>query len=1028
MLKKGLHVLLFLLAFQIGLEAQRTVANYHLNKKYIDAKELFEKEKYAGALNLFHEFIEENDEEYSEQTINAEYYANICSLYLFHKDAEYNLEKFVTDHPESAWVKKVYLELANYNYKRKKYKKSLEWFEYVDPRELSKSQKIEFYFKRGHSYFLQDDYENAKYDFKQMLGEESEYQTAATYYFSHIAYEEGNTETALLGFEQLADDPNFSPVIPYYVAQILYSQERYDDLLEYAQPLVDSSDSKETKRLPEISRLIGDAFYRNSEYQESISYLEYYHQNSNRSDLVPEDFYQLGFAYYNSKQYENALDLFSQCSDEESEIGQSSSYFMGDCYLQLDEKLYARAAFKEASEDDYNIEIKEDALFNYAKLAFELSYNPFHEAITAFEDYLENYPDSDRGDEAYEFLLNVYMKSKNYEAALNSLDKIENKDARTQEAYQMVAFNRAVELFKIGELEQAEEFFSKVSTYKVNFTLIAEALFWKGEIAYKQKKYTKAFDLYNQFTAEAGSINSGFYNEANYAAAYSLFKQKKYQQSTTYFRKYVDATSSADDQRKINDAYLRLGDCYYVSKDFKKAINYYNEAIAINEGKRDYAMFQKGICYGLDGNKAKKIEVLQELINSHSASSYTADAKFALAKSYLEDDQLNKSKELYEDILVNHDNSPYVKYSMRDLLLVALKQGNDQEVISMWNDLISKYPNDPVRNDAYQIAEEVLIANNVDIPDNIVDQDELEARVYELAENAALSGDCEEGITKLENYLTKYDPGMYATSANYYLGNCYFDQGNTEKALNAYNYVINQPVSEYTEDCLVVAATINYNNGNYSQARNHYTELEQVAKLEMNILEAQIGLLRCHFLLGDHTYALEYADKVIVNPNTPSDILKTAYLWRGKIRMENDNKDDAYYDFVEVTKRTSNEEAAEAKYNMALIAYMKEAYKPAEKEIFELIESYSSYSKWKYSGFLLLVDVYIGMDDLFQAKATVNTILDNVSEPWVIDEARDKKTLIENLETQGEGGGSQGDIEINLNEEEEGEEEELIND
>lgn len=988
---------LLFISLSFGVHSQRTIANYHENKKYVDALDLFEKEKFAAASNLFGEFVEESEDKSMELAVNAEYYANICSLYLFHKDAEYNLETFIKNHPQSVWVKKIYLELATYNYKRKRYSKSLEWFEYINPRELSSDQMTEFYFKRGHCYFLDENYENAKQDFVQMLGEDSEYQTAATYYYSHIAYVEGNTETALEGFERLKSDPNFSPVVPYYVSQILYHQERYDELLEYSVPLIDSAETKETKRLPEISRLVGDAYYRTSDFENSLTYLEYFLQNSNKSDLKSEDYYQLGYSYYVSNQFENALELFSECAEDDSEIGQSAAYFMGDCYLQLDQKPYARAAFKTASESDFNLKMKEDALFNYAKLAFELSYNPFHEAITAFEKYLMDYPDSERGDEAYEFLLNVYMKSKNYEAAIQSLDRIENKDSRAQEAYQVVSFNRGVELFKIKKYTEAEEFFNKVNIYKVNYTLIAEALFWKGEIAYRNENYNKAFDLYKQFLGEAGSINSGFYNEANYSAAYTLFKQKEYNAAIPYFRKYVDA-NTGDDSRKINDAYLRLGDCYYVAKDFNKAINNYDLAIQQNQNMKDYALFQKGICYGFNGDNTKKIEVLQSLLNTQNDSKFTVDTKSTLAKTYLENDDLNKAKSLYEDIINNHPTSVYVKYSLRDLLLIGLRKGDDQEVIKIWNDLISKYPNDPIRNEAYLMAEEVLISNNVDIPNSIVDQDDLEARVYELAENAVLSGDCKNGISKLENYLIKYDPGLYANAANYHLANCYFDQGDMDKALDSYNYVINQPTSQFTEDCLVTAATINYNNKNYTQAKNHYIELEQIAKIEQNELEAEIGLLRCYYWLNEFNYALEYADKVIGHSNTPNDILTSAYLWRGKIRMEYENMDDAYYDFAEVIKMSSGEAAAESKYNMALIAYNKSAFKPSEKEIFELIENYSSYNKWKYKGFILLVDVYIGMDDLFQAKATVNTILDNVSEPWVIDAAREREAQIESIE------------------------------
>ena len=44
--------------------------------------------------------------------------------------------------------------------------------------------------------------------------------------------------------------------------------------------------------------------------------------------------------------------------------------------------------------------VTEDALFNYAKLAYELSFDPYNEAIIALRDYLKAFPDSPRHDEA----------------------------------------------------------------------------------------------------------------------------------------------------------------------------------------------------------------------------------------------------------------------------------------------------------------------------------------------------------------------------------------------------------------------------------------------------------------------------------------------------------------------------------------------------------------------------------------------------------------------------------------------------
>lgn len=994
--------------------SQESHNEYHPNEKYREALDLFEKEKYAAAHKIFTDFALEMNDAQSELSINAEYYAAISSLYLFHKDAEFNLEKFVKMHPESPWVKKIYLELAFYNYKRKKYRKALQWFDFIDQKQLSKNQKSEFHYKRGHCYFLKDQYTEAKHDFTQMLGQESEYETPATYYFSHIAFVEENNQTALEGFQRLENDPDFAPLTPYYIAQIYYKMERYDQLLAFAKPLVDSSETNKIKRVPEISQLVGDALYRNNDFKQATPYLETYIQNTPKNKRTPEDYYQLGYSYYTDGQYENALEVFSDCSEEESEIGQSATYFMGDCYLKLDQKPYARVAFKKASEMDYKLNLKEDALFNYAKLAYELSYNPFHEAITAFETYLQEYPNSERNDEAYEFLLNVYMKSKNYEAALRSLDRIENKDTRTQEAYQVVAFNRGVELYKTKKYTDSKNYFNKVSTYNVNQTLNAEAIYWNAEIAFQQKDYTGALSLYNKFIHEAGSLNSGYFNEANYGAGYALFKQKKYIDATSSFRKFVDNNNN-EDLRKLNDAYLRLGDCFYVAKDFDKAISYYQQAIVLDQPMKDYAMFQKAVCFGFQENHSAKIEDLEAMLNNQNGSKYTADAKFELAKTYLGQDNLEKSKGYFQDIIDTHSNTPYRKLSLVNIAFIAVKQNDDQTVLSIWNKLNTDYPNDPILKEAYFVAQDVLIENNItDIPENIANQSEVEQKVYENAMDYALTGDCVTAIQKLVGYLNKYEPGMYALEANYYLGNCYFDQGDKTNSLNAYNYVISQPSSIYTEESLVAAATINYNNKNYDQAKNNYIELEQIAQMENNELEAQIGLLRTYYFLKSTDLAQEYADKVIANNNTPESIKTTAFLWRGKIYLDKGQWDLAYNDFSAVEKQVDTEEAAEAKYHMAEIAFLKKAYKPAETELFGLIEKYSAYNKWKFKGFLLLADVYTGMEDYFQAKATLQVILDNVTESWVVEQAQEKMLAVEVLENAKNNPEEQIEEEIDL--------------
>lgn len=1018
-------VLLTAFLFSAGLYAQEPIALYDNTRIYREALDLFEHEKYVPAKEKFEQYIVLEKNPQHALRINSEYYNGICALYLLHKDAEYQLEKFVLEHPDSPWKQHVYFELATFNYKKKSYKKALEWFEFVDEKNLSSADKTEFRYKRGHSYFETGDLINARQDFYEAKQSESEFKSAAIYYYSHIAYEQNDLQTALEGFQLLEKDEIFKGLIPFYITHIYYKQKRFDEVLVYGPKALAEAEANATKRVPEIARLIGDSYCAKEKYAEALPFLLQYHDNTPKGDVTREDYYQLGYAFHRTSAWQKAIDAYSDVSKQDDDLTQRTSYNMGECYLKLNQKEYARNAFEAASNMSFNTDVQEDAMFNYAKLAFELSYNPFHEAITAFEDYLNKYPNSKRRDEAYEFLLNVYMKTRNYDKALASLDKIQNKDNRVKEAYQVVAYNRAVELFQSEDYAKADTYFDKVAAYPVNPTLNADAKYWKAEISYRLKEYAQSVPRYNAFIAEPGAYNSEYYGLAHYSQGYAYFKLANaemnyetadgyYQKANTSFRKYIDGNHGKE-AKKVSDAYLRIGDCFYVAKNYTQAILYYDKAAGNDEGGKEYAMFQKGMSYGFDGQNDKKSWVLKSLLTESPNSRFRVDAKYELAKTYLADNRLSEAKTYYNDILTNHSTTQYPKYALRDLCLVYVKEGNEEKVKQTWNTLKANHPKDPVLKDAYVICKSILIDDPEFQSDAIsiggASKDEVEEEVYLKAVGYAQDGDCNTAITKLTAYLQKFQ--YYALEANYYLANCYYDKGEKDKALQSYTYVINQGSSNYLEECLVVAATINYNKKEYSTARQHYLKLSEVAVLKTNLLEAQIGLMRCNYLLSDFDAAKQYADAVINNVGTPQDIRYTAFLWRGRIQLNNGQFDVASADFKEVIKK-GGVDAAEAKWSIAKCHYGKAEYKKAESEIFALLEKYSAFEEWKYKGYLLLADVYMGLKDYFQARATIDAILENVEVPWVVEEALIKKAELDALENAGRENRS-NDIEIDLN-------------
>lgn len=81
--------------------------------------------------------------------------------------------------------------------------------------------------------------------------------------------------------------------------------------------------------------------------------------------------------------------------------------------------------------------------------------------------------------------------------------------------------------------------------------------------------------------------------------------------------------------------------------------------------------------------------------------------------------------------------------------------------------------------------------------------------------------------------------------------------------------------------------------------------------------------------------------------------------------------------FQETLKNSSGEPGAEALYNLAEISFNMRDYTTAEEQIFKLSSDFPSYQFWLAKGFILLSDIYIIQGNTFQARQTLQSIIDN---------------------------------------------------
>ena len=1019
---KGLTgVLLFavLFGFIPHVLAQKSAVYTDKDAAFKQGLDLFEKLQFASAQDIFIRTSRSIPDKNSLVRADAEYYSARCAVELFHKDAEYLLKKFISDHPENPRVGDVYFNLGKSNYRKKNYKDAIVWFNKVEVYDLNETQKAEFYFKRGYSLLEKDSLTHAKNDFDEIREKKTKYSSPATYYHAHILYGEKNYESALAEFLSLEKDATFGAVVPYYIAQIYYLQHKYKEVMLYAPALLDSSN---TKRAPELARILGESYFKSNKFKESIPFLERYRKYAalNRSDS-----YELAFAYYMSSDFDPAIGLFKDAVGVDDSLAQNAWYHLGNCYLKKDNKQFAQNAFNEASRMHFDRSIREDALFVFAELTYELSFSPFNEAIKALQQYINDYPNSPRADEAYSYLVKINLVTKNYEDALKSIESIKTLPEVLKPVYQQIAYNRGVELYN-----NFIRLFAKSMKYPIDPITTALAKFWTAEASYQkaEKKgdeslYETAIANYKIYMVEPGAPRTKMYNAIEYNIGYSLFHEKEYGPAVVAFRKYV--MQKNEPAEKIFNAYLRIGDGYYVTKDFANAADYYEQAYQTKTGKatdKDYALYQRGMTLGLVKKYEAKISSLTSLLNMYPKSTFSAASKYEVGHTYQLLNRPDEAIPYYQKLTTENNGSPYVLKAYAQLGLIYDNKNDPDNALAYYKRVVSTDRNTDDARDA-QIQIRQIYIDKKDL-DGLKSWDQsqgfsvatsaYDSLAFKSGKDFYTAGDCDQAVKYFSKYILKYPSGIFITDANFMKAECDLKGKNLDAALGGYNYVLSLPQNKFTESSLRRAAAISFNRNDYKPAFDNYARLENIPQYA---LDARIGMMRSAWGLKDYENAPIAANKVLTSDNVSPEILNEAHLTIARSAMQKQNYDLAYNEYALTQAGSKNENAAEAAYFLAQIQYLRKDYKEAEKSIFDMIKQHAGYKSWVGKSFLLLSDNYLALNDTFQAKFVLTNFIDHTDLTELKVQAQDKLNKINEAEKAKSKGKQENEITVPMNNE-----------
>lgn len=950
-----------------------------------NAVKTYKLEEYAASVVLFDEYIQSTNQPRPE----AYFLRATALLRVGKKSGEKDLLAAIELFPTHPMAQRGYLDLGVYYFNKQVYNKSLQYLSELRLDQLAVDEMEFAEFGLGYAHLKLGESEKAKSRFEKTRGYAGEYFIAATYYLAtlHLADDQQEQALSLLLEIDQAEGP-YSNEVPILIAGIYYNTDQFDRLYAYAPTKITKSVSDKNKQL---NLYLGEAYFQDQDYTSSADYLQrYLDLTGKRAEATT--FFKLALSYFHLEDNQNAIENFKKAGLEKGEMGQVSSYYLGQLYLKENNLNYAYSAFKNVALSDEQNEMNEEAAFTLGKINFQRE--QYAEAIKDLDYFISEYPSSKRKQEANELLAQSYLSTSNYDQAIAHLEAIASKSLPLRQAYQKVTFQKAQLLYNDGHFAQSIVYLRKAVSFPENKSITAEAYYLIGESSSMLNQIDEAEQAYKKCIRMSKEPYS---TDSRYGLGYLYYNKKDFAAARQSFEGFV---RSADKSPFYQDALVRLANCYYVAKDYSMAIENYNR---VSEPQfLSYVTYQKGLIYKLI-NQYEQAQEAFKVVSLDRASGFADNALYQLASLMVDESKFQEAILPLNNLIEDYSGSNLVPYAKSQLALCYFNMSQFEEASQVYLDILGQHMTHEVANSALLGLQEVS-KRGVAVPDfeqlmveyQRVNPDDssLEVIEFEAAKTNYYDQQYNLAINKFSKFLQKYPESGFVEDATYFLADAHFRSENWQQASDNFKLLVGSQSSAYLGRALDKSGKALLNLGKFDEAISSYKTLLQVARNRKESFNANEGLMKSFSMAEQLDSAIYYADIIIDSDWKPVNAESSIILFKAKIFIEREEYSLALDELIKVINDTPSERGAEASYMMARIYYEQEQHKQSLESLFQLNKTFASYPYWIGKSFLLIADNYIAMEELLQAKATTESIIQNASIDEIRQEAIEKLELI----------------------------------
>jgi tetratricopeptide (TPR) repeat protein len=992
MLKNAVFVTCILL-LTTHLQAQELYSQQRQERLYKIGLELLQKKDFAAAKTVFEE-LQQILTNTDYRRIESEYFSAFCSLNLYHQNGEKLVLDFIEEHPEAPLLSTVYLDLANFFYNEKNYQKSTEYYTKVKFESLNSKQQNSARFKWGYSLFTQKKLAESLNQFNLIKSFGGQFGPASSYYAGFIEYNNADFESAVLDLKRAGENESYALIVPYLIASCYYQQAKYDELIKFTNTISNG----EVSNRNELYLLMAEANFKKEDYTKAIE--GYKNYLSTTPTLNKGILARAGFAAYTTGMDDDALNYFKSAASNKDSVGFYASYYVGNLYLKKKQKALALTAFEVAKKFRADKKIAEEAAFQFSKIAFDLGRGDV--ALDGLESFIKSYPVSEHLNEAKELLSQAYVTTNNYDKAIGYIESLDRNGEALDKAYQKACFHKATDFFNSDNYDQAKIYFKKSLSRQADLNYSAEANLWLGEITSQSKLYEEAINYYKKVVENVDFKSEEVILKARYGLGYAYFNLEQFDKALVNFKEIVAKTKSFN--ANAGDALIRLADCYYVTKLYTDAIASYKKSIAQKIPDADYAYLQLGNVFSISANYKEAAENLDVVIAKYPASRFHDEALFQRAQLDFEQGNYSMAVVGFTKLIQEKSASNYLPYAYVRRASSYHNLKAFEKTVNDYVSVIELYTNHPVINEILLPLQEAL--NEVgkigefDKYLNLVkaanpNAKGVEAVEFESSKGFYFSQEYSKAIKSLTSFIESYPQSPKVEEANYYRAESYYRLKEFAKALPIYYTLSALDNFSFASKVIARVAEIEFKNGNYQVAIPYFTKLSKQASTKKELFSSWSGLMESHYYLSKYDSVTLYARAILDKAKVNAGAENKASLYLGKAALGKGDLEAAKDEFLNTINNAQDEFGAEAKYLLGEIQFKNKEYKACYQTLTSLNTDFSSYPLWRGKAYLLLADYFLALNDRFNARASLQSLLDNTPILSIKEKAKEKLSQLD---------------------------------